>query len=250
MGLFDKKPYTTTTVRVGGTKIDVRQVLLKGDKMAPQLVAAAVMNARAWLQEVIPLRRSWQYDEKIKPIFRFFFHTDPTPENSNIVWTVLNNINRGLQGSFGIKISRNDPSTLGYVTGYYSECANRNGAIYHYDEDDGVLWRQGEIHMYRGMLSKGDLSTVTLIHEGGHRFAGLEDFGDEGYFTEDYSGMESYTLPWQKCMRNADSYAAFVYFLANPKIAELRLEKLRERAQRKATLGSGYDLEGAFGMFA
>lgn len=242
MGLFDKKVYVTKSINAGGTQIAVRQVLGSSTDIAVQAIGAAVVTARRWLQLVVPLRSSWQYNQQIAPLFRFFFHTDAKAENLNIVWGVLQNINRGLQAPFAVKISNKNPSTLGYVTGYYAACANRGG-IYLYDAEDEVLRRQGEIHIFRGILQKGDLTTITLVHEAGHRFANLEDFGDEGYFTEDYSGLDSYTLPWQKCMRNADSYAAFVYFLANPALAKVRLTKLAERASRRAAGANAPDLD-------
>jgi len=171
----------------------------------------------------------------------------------NIVQSVLQTINLNLQRPFAVKVSNKDPSTLGYVTGYYAECVERGGGVYLFDQEDQVLRRQGEIHIYRGTLAKGDVATVTLIHEAGHRFANLEDFGDDGYFSEDYSGLSSYTLPWEKCMRNADSYAAFVYFLANPKAASSRinaaLQKRADRAARRAGAGGddAFDLTDLFG---
>ncbi|HEV2494029.1 MAG TPA: hypothetical protein VG204_13265 [Terriglobia bacterium] len=243
MGFFDKKVYVTKSVMAGGTKIEVRQVLGTSTDSAVQAVAAATVTARRWLQLAIPLRPSWQYNQQITPLFRFFFNADASPENVNIVWAVLQNINNGLQRPFAVKISNNNPSTLGYVTGYYAACVNRDGGIYQFDAEDQVLRRQGEIHIFRGILNKGDLTTVTLVHEAGHRFANLEDFGDEGYFTEDYSGLDSYRLPWQQCMRNADSYAAFVYFLANPALVELRLSKLAKRANRAAAAANDEDLD-------
>jgi hypothetical protein len=242
MGFLDKKAYVTQSVMVGGTKIEVRQVLGSSTDSAVQAIAAATVTARRWLQLAIPLRSSWQYNRDIAPLFRFFFHTDASPENVNIVWSVLQNINRGLQLPFAVKVSNKNPSTLGYVTGYYAACVNRNGGVYQFDAEDGVLRRQGEIHLFRGILNKGDLATVTLIHEAGHRFGNLEDFGDDGYFTEDYSDLNSYKLPWQECMRNADSYAAFVYFLANPALVKLRLSKLVERANRAAAAANDQDL--------
>lgn len=249
MGLLEKKPYVTKSVTAGGTTIEVRQVLGTSTDSAVQAIAAATVTARRWLQLVIPLRSSWQYNQEIAPLFRFFFHANASPENVNIVWSVLQNVNNGLQRPFAVKISNNNPSTLGYVTGYYAACANRRGGIYLYDAEDQVLRRQGEIHMFRGILNKGDPATVTLIHEAGHRFANLEDFGEEGYFTEDYSDLDSYKLPWQKCMRNADSYAAFVYFLANPALVKLRLTKLAKRANRAAAAANDedWDIGSLFG---
>lgn len=243
MGLFDKKVYVTKSVIAGGTKIEVRQVLGTSTDGAVRSIAAATVTARKWLQLAIQSRSSWQHNGKIARIFRFFFHADAKAENVNIVGAVLQNINRGIQAPFAVKVSNNDPNTLGYVTGYYAACAKRNGHIYLYDADNKVLWRQGEIHMFRGILNRGDLAAVTLVHEAGHRFANLEDFGDEGYFTEDYSSLHTYTLPWQKCMRNADSYAAFVYFLANPALVKLRLSKLVKRAERAAAIEADEDLD-------
>jgi hypothetical protein len=249
MGLLEKKPYVTKSVTAGGTTIEVRQVLGSSTDSAVQAIAAATVTARRWLQLVIPLRFSWQYNQEIAPLFRFFFHADASPENVNIVWSVLQNVNNGLQRPFAVKISNNNPSTLGYVTGYYAACANRKGRIYLYDAEAQVLRRQGEIHMFRGILNNGDLATVTLIHEAGHRFANLDDFGAEGYFTEDYSDLDSYKLPWQKCMRNSDSYAAFVYFLANPALVKLRLTKLAKRAERAAAAANDedWDIGSLFG---
>lgn len=249
MGFFDKKPYLTKDVIVGGTKISVRQVMGTGTDIAVQQVAAATATARNWLKTAIPLLPSWQYTEKITPLFRFLFRTEPNPVNTNIVWSVLQNISNSLNRPFAVKVSNRNPSTLGYVTGYYAECVERGGGVYLFDQEDQVLRRQGEIHIYRGTLAKGDVATVTLIHEAGHRFANLEDFGDDGYFTEDYSGLGSYTLPWDKCMRNADSYAAFVYFLANPAAATSRITAaLQKRADRAASRAAAAGSDDAFNL--
>ena len=222
----------------GSTKIKVRQVLLTGDRSAPQSIIAATLSARNWLQSVIPIRPSNAYEDTIASIFRFFFHEEPTPERTNIVWTVLNLIRQGLEQPFAVKISNTNPRTLGYVKGYWAACSERDGQIYMFDEDKNVMRRKGEIHLYRGMLQKTDITAITLIHEAGHRFANLKDFGNDGYFSEDYSGMESYTLPWGECMRNADSYAAFVYFLANPVFAQTLLtQRLLDSNQNRLALG-------------
>lgn len=213
------KIYATSEVMAGATRIKVRQVLLTGDASAPPAIVSAATAARSWLQTVIPIRPSDTNDANIAPIFRFFFHAEPSLENTNIVWAVLHLIQQGLEQPFSVKISNSQPTTAGYVKQYWAPCPERDGQIYMWNEDDKTMRRKGEIHVYRGILADTDLTAITLIHEAGHRFANLNDFGKAGYFQEDYSGMDQYDLEWSKCMRNADSYAAFVYFLANPTVA-------------------------------
>lgn len=235
-----KRVYTTSEIMVGATKLKVRQILFNADGRAPKELATVTLAARNWLQATIPIRPSDAYEDKIAHLFRFFFHAEPVAENTTIVWSVLNLIRQGLERPFAVKISMSDPDTYGYVSGYpVAACKQRSGKIDHWDADEQVMRRQGEIHLYRDILGKTDHAAVTLIHEAGHRFANLDDFGDEGYFYDDFSDLDDYKLPWDKCMRNAASYASFVYFVANPAHAQTLInKKLLAQNQRRLVRGA------------
>jgi hypothetical protein len=189
-------------------------------------------------------------NELLAPVFRFCFHTNPLPENTNIVYSVLQTIDGALQASFGVKVIDMEGGTLGYVTRRYTGCVQQVGGALQYDKDDNLIHNRGEMHIAKSILQNGDTLAVTLIHEAGHKYANLRDHGWRGYFSTDYAGYEQNTLPWQQCMVNADSYAVFVYLMANPSLARQRVPGLVRGAQRAANAAAGDEaLEGVGNLF-
>jgi hypothetical protein len=239
-----KRIYTTTKIRAGGTELKVRQVLLHGSNRVPERVAAATVSARAWMTLARPHYLIQQTIDAMQPIFRFCFHADATPERLNTVRGVLQTIDTALQRPFAVKVLGDQGNTLGYVKRYYSGCVEQTMGVYQFDADDDLVHHRGEVHIAKGILSNGDQAAITLIHEFGHKFANLRDHGDAGYFKSDSSGYEDNTLTWQQCMVNADSYALFVYFLANPELAKQRVPGLIRNARAAA---AGQD-DGDWGL--
>jgi hypothetical protein len=108
-----KRVYLTKEVAAGGTRIKVRQVLGSGDPNVPQIVAAATMSARHWLDPVLPQHISNPYVDLIAPTFRFCFHSDLSPANINLVFAVLHTIRSALYAPFAVKVLSMGGSTLG-----------------------------------------------------------------------------------------------------------------------------------------
>lgn len=241
-----KNVYTTTKVRAGGTELKVRQVLFKGNDRVPERVAAATISARAWMNSARPQYLIQQTIDDMQAIFRFCFHADATPERRNIVRSVLQTIDSALQRDFAVKVLGGQGSTLGYVTRYYTGCIQQTMSVYQYDADDDLVHRRGEVHISRGILSNGDQAAITLIHEFGHKFANLRDHGWAGYFKSDSSGYEDNTLTWKQCMVNADSYALFVYFLANPALAKRCVPGLTRKAGSAPDQDDNWELGNLF----
>jgi hypothetical protein len=229
-----KRVYTTTKIIAGGTELKVRQVLMDGDKRVPERIAAATVSARMWMNLARPHYLTQASINLMQPIFRFCFHADATPERRNIVLSVLQTIDSALQRPFAVKVLGGQGGTLGYVKRYYSGCVQATMGVMQYDSDGDLVHHRGEVHISRDILSNGDQAAITLIHEFGHKYANLRDHGWAGYFKSDSSGYEENRLTWQQCMVNADSYALFVYFLANPHLARMRVPGLRRDARRAA----------------
>jgi hypothetical protein len=245
--LWMKRVYTTSKVMAGGTELKVRQVLLKGDSRVPERVAAATVSARLWMNLARPHYLTQQTIDVMQPIFRFCFHADATPERRDIVRSVLQTIDAALQRPFAVKVLGDQGGTLGYVRRYYSGCVQQTMCMLQFDADDDLVHHRGEVHLSRDVLSIGDQGAITLIYAFGHKYANLRDHGWAGYFKSDSSGYEENRLTWQQCMVNADSYALFVYFLANPKLASMRVPGLMRGDRRAAAGNDDLNLGDLFG---
>jgi len=243
-----KRVYSTTEVDVGGTRIKVRQVLLQGKDIVPQQVAAATVSARMWFDLAMPRYLSHAGVARITPEFRFCFHCDPEPQYVNTVMSVLGTIRSALNRPFAVKVLDMNDGTLGYVSRRYSGCVQQVMGVQQFDKDDDLIHSRGEMHLARSVLKTGDVAGVTLIHEAGHKFANLRDHGWRGYFDSQFNGYEDNTLPAHECLYNADSYAVFVYLLANPELARRRIPSYI-RAQNRAAAAADDNLEGLHNLF-
>lgn len=216
-----KHIYTTTKVMAGGTELKVRQVLFKGNDGVPERVAAATLSARQWMSLARPHYLIRQTLDAVDPVFNFCFHEDPTPERFNTVRSVLETIDSALQRGFAVKVLGDQGNTWGYTRGYFSGCIQKTMGVYQYDIDGDLVHHLGEVHLSKDVLANCDQAAITLIHEFGHKFANLRDHGTAGYFKSDSSNyIKKNGLTWEEYMYNADSYAMFVYFMANPVIAK------------------------------
>jgi hypothetical protein len=230
----------------GGTEIKVRQVLLKGSDRVPERVAAATIAARLWMNLARPQYLTRQNVAIMEPVFRFCFHSDATPERLNLVLSGIQTIDFALQRPFAVKVLGGQGGTLGYVKRYYSGCVQQTMGVHQFDSAGDLIHHRGEVHISKDILSNGDQAAITLIHEFGHKYANLRDHGWAGYFKSDSSGYEENTLSWQQCLVNADSYALFVYFLANPALAQRRIPGLIRAARRANATDDALDLGNLF----
>lgn len=252
--------YTTTTVRVGGTKIDVRQPIFKGNENVPPAIGELVRVARLWLglalmklsptgftRDVRAGRGRTEFDPRV---FGTLFKQEPSSAPLNTVRRVLSTISSGLAVGFGIKVRKS--SARGYVNPYYpmfsdltlrqvslsqrkfGKCSQTDGTLW-YDKDDDLLHSKGEIHLNLDILDQGPDAVRTLIHEAGHKFANLWDIAYL-WQTDKYRAMSP-----EQALRNADSYAHFVKALAM---------KTQERAERRAAAASVDALDGVADLFS
>ncbi len=207
--------YGDDRIRVGGTTITVKQVKFHGSSMVVQAVGRAVQTARDWLSAVIPeirIRNQQPYvDQVLVECFK-----DP-PDKSVAVSTikaVLSNVELELRKDLSIKVrdSANDHRpAAGYVRPYLDGPRERVGGAVFYDDRGREIHRRGDIHLDKSIvLMYRERAPVVLIHEAGHKFANLADFGPMGYFERDGSAYKQAGLVWQDALRNADSYAWFV----------------------------------------
>ncbi len=203
--------YSKETINVGGAKVKVRQVLFHGSKKVVTAVQAIVSSAQAWIRMTLPELRG-NADPKILTLFNACF-ISPADKSAamNVVRSGLTTIGNFIGRDLGIKV-REDNDAHGYVSKYYGGRVHLVGGVTQYDEDGDPIARRGEVHIGKDtVLNNPVLATITLIHEAGHKFANLRDFGDKGYFEDDLSGYDAPGLTWQEALRNADSYAVFVY---------------------------------------
>src|SRR5436190_3572215 len=203
--------YGSDTISIGSTKVKVMQVLLQGQSKLLPIVTDVVTSARGWLQAVIPELRG-NADPGIKAAFNECF-MNPTDLNAamNQARTILQTIYNNLNGSFALKLlDAND--AVGYVNRSYKGRIHLVGGVIQYDKDGDPISRRGTIHVGVQVTREDPvLATITLIHEAGHKWVSLQDHGDKGYY---WSECTTYTAPgltWQEALKNADSYAVFVY---------------------------------------
>jgi len=228
------RTYTTKTVMVDGSRIDVRQVAFKGDDRVPIRVAEVIRQARRWLLVALEKTNDSGFTRDIQAgkflgagkfdpaVFRHFFLQDPTPGILASVWRNLAIINAGLSTSFGIKIRT--MGARGSVNPYYpmfvrstatlgqrkfGSCSINAGWLDDKDKWGDQLHSKGEIHIDMDWLFD-DNAPRTLIHEGGHKFANLWDVAYYDPATQAYKKV----IDAGGAMRNADTYAYFAKTIA------------------------------------
>jgi hypothetical protein len=203
--------YGKDTVTVNGSKVIIRQVLFHGSKEVTRTVSDIVSSARAWMRMVLPELRG-NPDPAILGLFNTCFINPPDKVAAmNVVKAGLTTISSFIGREFAVKV-REDDDAHGYVKKYYGTRVHLVGGVVQHDEDGDPISRRGEVHLSKDtVLDNPVLATITLIHEAGHKFANLRDFGDAGYFKDDLSSYDDPGLTWPQACRNADSYAVFTY---------------------------------------
>jgi hypothetical protein len=222
--------YGKDTITVGGTKVIVRQVLFQGSKEVTKTVSDIVSSARAWIRATLPeLRANPEF--KVRRIFdKCFILPSDTGTAMNVVKSGLTTIASFINREFALKV-REDDDAHGYVSKRYGGRIHLVGGVIQHDEDGDPISRRGEIHLSKStVLENPVLATITLIHEAGHKFSNLRDFGDQGYFKDDLSFYEDPGLTWQQACRNADSCAVFVY-----KVTEAKFNSVMVHGKRLIT---------------
>ena len=206
--------YTTSTLRVGAFQLQVRQVLFHGASNVPQQVADILANARNWLRNAISVSTSGA-GQPVKEAFELCFRTPLDATKVNTVKGVLCTIRAALEADLGIKI-RSEGDAYGYVNLHREDRPHLVMGVVQYDQyaadfkTAAVAAPRGEIHLRASDLSNKVFTTVTLLHEAGHKFANLRDHGMRGYFTNDLTRYREGQLTWQEALVNADSYAVYI----------------------------------------
>ena len=257
--------YTTTTIYVMGTKVEVRQPLFKGVNRVPEQVGKLVKQAKTWVPMTIcdvnqeGFMRDAQNDRGLVSVngmaFRTCFLQNPSHHLLRLLSSRLEATNAGLIRKLAIKV-RPMSRVHGSVKVYYpmnqtaasfsrrrfGKCSRSDGVSL-YDKDGDIIHSLGEIHLDLDSIWDQALGTLTLIHEATHKFANTEDFA---YFKSDLSGYElkrnGQPITAQETLDNADSYATFVTLNVDKKKAE--------RVIRRADNATINELEGVAGLFS
>lgn len=205
-----KRVYVAKQVVAGGVKIQVKQVLGHGDTDIRHRVQRIAINAQGWLAKTLPEVRS-NMDAGTAAAFQACFNCAPDPAAVMTAKAVLTTTYNSLRQPHGIKI-REDDDAYGYVNLSYGGRKHLINGVVFYDADGDAIHRMGEIHIDKGTVRTDmTMAVITYIHEATHRFCNTDDHGDQGYFKSDGSGYIQPGLSWQQALKNADSYAYFVY---------------------------------------
>jgi len=205
-----KRAYIGKEVIAGGVKINVRQVLGSGDKEIRERVKRIATTAQGWLGAAVPELRS-NMPPAIAAVYQTCFNHAPDPAAVSTAKAVLSTTSSSLREPHGIKV-RNDDDAYGYVNLSYGGRRHLTNGTAFYDQDGDAIHRMGEIHIDKQTIRTDmTMAVITYLHEATHRFANTDDHGDQGYFKSDGSSYIQPGLTWQQALRNADSYAYFVY---------------------------------------
>jgi hypothetical protein len=205
-----KRIYRSKTINANGTPVIVRQVFGKGDSQARQKMVSIASAAKGWLTHALPECRS-NPSPGVADAYESCFIQPPSSAGMNTVRSVLSQVSSRLTSKYGVKIL-DDSDAYGYVSRRYGGRVHLVDGVIQYDEDGDAISSRGEIHLDKTtVLTNPLLATITLIHEATHKFSNLRDFGNQGYFKDDFSGYVAPGLTWNNALRNADSYAIFVY---------------------------------------
>jgi len=201
--------YTSKTVNARGTRVTVRQVLGRGDSQVRRRIVSIASAAKGWLAQTLPECNS-NPTAGVTAAYTLCFRQPPDSAGMNTVKSVLSQVNSRLSSPYGVKVLSTD--AYGYNRRYYGGRIHTVDGVIQYDTADRTISHRGEIHVNRDtVLNDAVMATVTLIHEATHKFSNLRDFGNQGYFRNDYSDYTQPGLIWNNALRNADSYAVFVY---------------------------------------
>ena len=205
-----KRIYKSKTINARGIPVEVRQVLGKGDSQVRQRMASIASAAKGWLTLTLPECKG-KPTPGVAAAYKHCFLKEPDSAGMNTVRSVLSQVKLRLNSKYAVKVLSDDDA-FGYVRSYYGGRVHMVNGVIQHDEDGDAISHQGEIHLDKAtVLTDPLLATVTLIHEATHKFANLRDFGEQGYFKDDFSRYRAAGLPWNNALRNADSYAVFVY---------------------------------------
>jgi len=206
--------YKSATVDANGQKVIVRQAWRHGNERVPRQVARIVIAAKSWMWLAMPqVLGGGVKSDFAKKCFRHCFRMEP---EQKACWTVFENLKKiraGLSSdTLAIKVRKEDKYVLGHVRLDGGRYELVNGEIEYVDGRP-----VGEIHLdMKAVFLPLDYSPWLLIHEAGHKFAGVHDYeyviGPPHF--EYYKELNS-----EAALENADSYAMFVCFLANPTVA-------------------------------
>lgn len=149
---------------------------------------------------------------------RYFLAPDTGPSTSDLE-TIKNIIlltANGLASDVTIKVGDHAGKGDEDVHGQVNYKVKATAKPYHnqvLDLDDGITYRAGAVMMDDDtLLNGGRLAVVTLIHEATHKYAGTNDYC---YFEDDSYNPDGVFTDKIEALKNADSYAWFVYKMGN-----------------------------------
>jgi hypothetical protein len=214
--------YGSDSIKVGTATLYVRQIKFNGTKQVVDRMKPIFESARGWIAAVLP-DLTGTLQGGVRAAFDHCFISPPSfPAAVNTVKAGLTTIRTHLDGTLGIKVlpasGMPTQGTCGYVRNYFEGKGEKvDGLVQYRDRDphdmslDVEIKRKGEIHLRKEDVESNPVyAALTLVHEAGHKYANLRDM-PKGYFKKDCVTFQSPGLTWQDALRNADSYACFVY---------------------------------------
>ncbi len=207
--------YSETKILVGGTTLIVKQVKFHGSPAVVYQVKNSLQTARDWLRCVLPeIRTNNRQAYLTDPLSECFKDPPDKAAALSTIKAVLTTIGLELGRNLSIKVrtSANDARpAAGYVRPYFKGPREEVGGMIHHTEKGQEIHRRGDIHLDKSIVMTNlERAPVVLIHEAGHKFINLRDFGPRGYFNRDGKGFRADGLTWQEALQNADSYGWFV----------------------------------------
>ncbi len=201
----------TTSTSTGGIGDTKSMTLLTGSACDDDLFRKckfAVIDAVTLLKAAdVVLARPSPSSDVIRYANRYFLTGKKlSTDDLTQIRKVLGMILTGLKADVTIKVGDIGKGTLGSVAGVAGKTPTKPYHNTVLAARSGKIETKGAIHMSDKHMSDGRLAVVTLIHEAGHKFAGLRDYS---YFDDNSVDPLSDFTDKSSAMKNADSYAWF-----------------------------------------
>ena len=211
--------YGKNSRNVGSSTVTIRQVKFQSQRAITQRVCSVVAAARAWIKITLPEMTTTPSG----PVYGDFLACFIKASNAGMMTAKarLSAVSTELNKDLSIKV-RALGGDSGYASAYFSGKTKRVGGTVFYDEDGDEIKPYGDIHLDSvDLMTRPVYAAITLIHEATHKFANTDDFDNKGYFKDDGSDFRAPGLTWQQALKNADSYAFFVYKVMQGKYHQL-----------------------------
>jgi hypothetical protein len=204
---------STVFPTAGGGKVKVRYRGTLAKNQGVPGVAQAVAEGRRWLQKADqrihedPLR--WETQAALE---HWMFMDSNGPSADELAWmkTVIGQARRGIAADMTIKVHQiREKGTDAFVP-YWRRLRAFEGRLYWEDV-------HGRIHLDSDIFSDPQFATFVFVHEAFHKYADLDDYGEQGYSSvhgrRDVLWYRQPGLTKQQALLNAESYAHLAFYI-------------------------------------